>query len=44
MVAMHYIVRQFRWKICCKEETYMKDPTPTPVLGLPIELETRSLP
>ncbi|XP_052161394.1 cytochrome P450 716B1-like isoform X1 [Oryza glaberrima] len=43
-VAMHYLVRQFRWKLCCKEEGYRKDATPMPVLGLPIELETRSAP
>uniref|UniRef100_A0A0E0I1H0 Cytochrome P450 n=1 Tax=Oryza nivara TaxID=4536 RepID=A0A0E0I1H0_ORYNI len=44
LVAMHYLVRQFRWKLCCKEEGYRKDPLPTPVLGLPIELETRTPP
>uniref|UniRef100_A0A0E0EC49 Cytochrome P450 n=1 Tax=Oryza meridionalis TaxID=40149 RepID=A0A0E0EC49_9ORYZ len=30
LVAMHYLVRQFRWKLCCKEEGYRKDPLPTP--------------
>uniref|UniRef100_I1QB62 Cytochrome P450 n=1 Tax=Oryza glaberrima TaxID=4538 RepID=I1QB62_ORYGL len=44
LVAMHYLVRQFRWKLCCKEEGYRKDPTPMPLLGLPIDLETRSPP
>jgi cytochrome P450 family 26 subfamily A len=44
LVAMHYLVRQLRWKLCCKEEGYRKDATPMPVLGLPIELETRSPP
>uniref|UniRef100_A0A0E0AKM0 Cytochrome P450 n=1 Tax=Oryza glumipatula TaxID=40148 RepID=A0A0E0AKM0_9ORYZ len=44
LVTMHYLVRQFRWKLCCKEEGYRKDPLPMPVLGLPIELETRSPP
>lgn len=44
LVAMHYIVRQFRWEMCCREESYKKDPTPTPVLGLPIELATRRFP
>uniref|UniRef100_A0A0E0I1G9 Cytochrome P450 n=1 Tax=Oryza nivara TaxID=4536 RepID=A0A0E0I1G9_ORYNI len=43
LVAMHYLVRQFRWKLCCKEG-YRKDPTPMPLLGLPIDLETRSPP
>jgi cytochrome P450 len=43
LVAMHYLVRQFRWKLCCKDEGYRKDPVPMP-LELPIELETRSSP
>uniref|UniRef100_A0A0D9XRC1 Uncharacterized protein n=1 Tax=Leersia perrieri TaxID=77586 RepID=A0A0D9XRC1_9ORYZ len=41
MVAMHYLVRQFRWKLCCREEAYARDPKPAPVHGLPIELELR---
>ncbi|KAF8759163.1 hypothetical protein HU200_010563 [Digitaria exilis] len=44
MVAMHYLVTQFRWKLCFKEETYKKDPKPTPVFGLPVELEWRRPP
>ncbi|XP_006657767.1 cytochrome P450 716B1-like [Oryza brachyantha] len=44
LVAMHYLVRQFRWKLCCKEEGCRRDPMPNPVLGLPIELETRTPP
>uniref|UniRef100_A0A453IW13 Cytochrome P450 716B1 n=1 Tax=Aegilops tauschii subsp. strangulata TaxID=200361 RepID=A0A453IW13_AEGTS len=43
MVAMHYLVRQFRWKITCEKETYKRDPKPTPVLGLPIKLKLRPL-
>ncbi|CAO2148984.1 unnamed protein product [Urochloa humidicola] len=41
MVAMHYLVTQFRWKLCYKDETYKKDPKPTPFFGLPVELELR---
>lgn len=44
MVAMHYLVRQFRWRMICKEEAYMRDPKPAPVLGLPIELKLRAPP
>ncbi|EAZ04081.1 hypothetical protein OsI_26218 [Oryza sativa Indica Group] len=44
LVTMHYLVTQFRWKLCCKEESYKKDPSPTPLLGLPVELEPRCLP
>jgi cytochrome P450 len=41
MVTMHYLVRQFRWKLCYRDETYKKDPKPTPFFGLPVELELR---
>ncbi|KAK1646101.1 hypothetical protein QYE76_063906 [Lolium multiflorum] len=44
MVAMHYLVRQFRWKMTCEQETYMRDPKPTPDLGLPVKLKSRLLP
>ncbi|VAH87118.1 cytochrome P450 716A1 [Triticum aestivum] len=43
MVAMHYLVRQFRWEITCEKETYKRDPKPTPILGLPIKLKLRPL-
>jgi cytochrome P450 len=36
MVAMQYLVRQFRWKLFCNEE---KDPKPIPTLGLPVEIK-----
>ncbi|XP_039852124.1 taxadiene 5-alpha hydroxylase-like [Panicum virgatum] len=39
-----YLVRRFRWKLCCKEDTYARDPMPTPLHGLPIELENKSSP
>ncbi|KAF0905353.1 hypothetical protein E2562_003940 [Oryza meyeriana var. granulata] len=44
LVTMHYLVMQFKWKMCCKDEGYKKDPSPMPLLGLPIELQPRCLP
>ncbi|OEL29913.1 Beta-amyrin 28-oxidase [Dichanthelium oligosanthes] len=44
LVVMHYLVTQFRWRLCFKDETYTKDPKPTPVFGLPVELELRRPP
>jgi len=41
LVTMHYLVRRFRWKLCCKEDTFARDSMPTPLHGLPIELENR---
>ncbi|TVU25757.1 hypothetical protein EJB05_28265, partial [Eragrostis curvula] len=42
MVAMHYLVRQFRWKMCYKDEIYKRDPKPMPIFELPVELTLRS--
>jgi cytochrome P450 len=39
LVMMHYLVRQFRWKLCNKENTFVRDPMPSPLHGLPIKLE-----
>jgi cytochrome P450 len=41
LVTMHYLVRRFRWKLCCKEDTFVRDPMPSPLHGLPIELENK---
>ncbi|WVZ62171.1 hypothetical protein U9M48_011948 [Paspalum notatum var. saurae] len=43
LVTMHYLVRWFRWKLCCKaEDTFARDPMPSPLHGLPIELEHKA--
>ncbi|KAF8669077.1 hypothetical protein HU200_051400 [Digitaria exilis] len=39
LVTMHHLVSRFRWKLCCKENTFVRDPMPLPLHGLPIELE-----
>ncbi|KAM0914425.1 hypothetical protein ACQ4PT_011601 [Festuca glaucescens] len=39
LVTMHYLVRQFRWNLCCEENTFVMTPFPSPLHGLPIELE-----
>ncbi|KAK1680136.1 hypothetical protein QYE76_040984 [Lolium multiflorum] len=39
LVTMHHLVRQFRWKLCCKENTFVRDPMPSPLHGLPIEIK-----
>ncbi|AQK48952.1 taxane 10-beta-hydroxylase [Zea mays] len=44
MVAMHYLVTRFRWKLRFEDEAYNKDPKPTPVFGCPVELELRKTP
>ncbi|XP_047086117.1 taxane 13-alpha-hydroxylase-like [Lolium rigidum] len=42
LVTMHYLVRQFRWKLCYKENTFVRTPLPVPLHGLPIELEHKT--
>lgn len=44
LVTMHYLVRQFSWKLCCKENTFVRDPMPSPLHGLPIEIKQRTSP
>uniref|UniRef100_A0A0E0EC47 Cytochrome P450 n=1 Tax=Oryza meridionalis TaxID=40149 RepID=A0A0E0EC47_9ORYZ len=44
LVMMHHLVRNFRWKLSCKEDTFARDPMPTPLHGLPIEIELRISP
>lgn len=44
LVTMHYLVRRFRWKLCCKNDTFARDPMPSPLHGLPIELEQKTSP
>ncbi|KAF0905351.1 hypothetical protein E2562_003938 [Oryza meyeriana var. granulata] len=41
LVTMHYLVRHFRWRLCCgeKDNTFVRDPLPSPVNGLPVELD-----
>lgn len=41
LVAMHYLVRRFRWKLCSRNDTFARDPMPSPLHGLPIELEQK---
>ncbi|XP_037456192.1 cytochrome P450 716B1-like [Triticum dicoccoides] len=44
LVTMHHLVRQFRWKLCCKENTFVRDPMPSPLRGLPIQIQHKTSP
>ncbi|XP_006658616.3 cytochrome P450 716B2-like [Oryza brachyantha] len=41
LVTMHYLVRHFRWRLCRgeKDDTFVRDPLPSPANGLPVELD-----
>lgn len=38
LVMIHHVVTRFEWKLCCKDDTFVRDPMPSPREGLPIEL------
>ncbi|CAL5062491.1 unnamed protein product [Urochloa decumbens] len=46
LVTMHYLVRRFKWKLCCEdsENTYVRDPLPSPLNGLPVQIEHKASP
>jgi cytochrome P450 len=37
LVTMYHLVRRFRWRLRCKEDTFARDPLPSPLHGLPVE-------
>ncbi|CAI0379886.1 unnamed protein product [Linum tenue] len=41
LVAIHYIVTQFTWKMCA-DNRFSRDPMPVPTKGLPIKIEPRN--
>jgi cytochrome P450 len=44
LVTMHYLVRRFKWKLCYNKNTFVRDPMPSPLHGLPIQLEPKPWP
>ncbi|KAM0853346.1 hypothetical protein ACQ4PT_051138 [Festuca glaucescens] len=42
LVTMHYLVRHFTWKLSCKENTFTRNPIPSPLHGLPIQLQHKT--
>ncbi|KAF9596569.1 hypothetical protein IFM89_012300 [Coptis chinensis] len=43
LVAIHYLVTRYTWKLCCKDNNFSGNPTPVPTGGLPIEIETKKI-
>ncbi|KAM0881065.1 hypothetical protein ACQ4PT_033186 [Festuca glaucescens] len=44
LVTMHHLVRQFTWKLRSKKNTFVRDPMPSPLHGLPIEIQHKISP
>uniref|UniRef100_A0ACD5TQD5 Uncharacterized protein n=1 Tax=Avena sativa TaxID=4498 RepID=A0ACD5TQD5_AVESA len=38
LVTMHHLVRNFTWNLASKRNTFVRDPFPSPLHGLPIQL------
>ncbi|XP_047309708.1 beta-amyrin 28-monooxygenase-like [Impatiens glandulifera] len=38
LVTIHYIVTRFKWKLCCDDNFFGRDPMPMPTQGLPIQI------
>ncbi|KAI8008097.1 Cytochrome P450 716B2 [Camellia lanceoleosa] len=43
LVSIHYLVTQFRWKLCYTDNSFSRDPMPIPTQGLPIQIEPKKL-
>ncbi|XP_051135311.1 cytochrome P450 716B1-like [Andrographis paniculata] len=41
--TIHYLVTEFDWKLCSRDNSYIRDPMPAPAQGLPIQLCKRKL-
>lgn len=37
LIALHYLVTRFTWKLCA-DNSFSRDPMPSPAQGLPIEI------
>ncbi|KAI3948807.1 hypothetical protein MKX01_022221 [Papaver californicum] len=43
LITIHHLVTRFTWKLSCSDNSFIRDPMPEPVRGLPIEIQTRKL-
>ncbi|XP_047336616.1 beta-amyrin 28-monooxygenase-like [Impatiens glandulifera] len=41
LVTIHYIVTRFKWKLCCDDNFFGRDPLPMPTQGLPIQIVSK---
>ncbi|KAK1325957.1 hypothetical protein QJS10_CPA01g00925 [Acorus calamus] len=43
LVAIHHLVTRFKWRLCGKDDSFIRDPLPSPFEGLPIHLEPKNV-
>ncbi|KAI9108506.1 hypothetical protein K1719_020390 [Acacia pycnantha] len=43
LVAIHYLVTRFTWKLSCADNFFKRDPMPVPSQGLPIQISPRKV-
>ncbi|XP_047336309.1 beta-amyrin 28-monooxygenase-like [Impatiens glandulifera] len=41
LVTIHYIVTRFKWKLCCDDNFFGREPMPMPTQGLPIQIVSK---
>ncbi|KAJ0966144.1 hypothetical protein J5N97_027282 [Dioscorea zingiberensis] len=42
LVGVHYLVTRFKWRLCSKDDTFVRDPMPSPKHGLPAQIELKT--
>ncbi|PIA38097.1 hypothetical protein AQUCO_02800027v1, partial [Aquilegia coerulea] len=42
LVTVHYLVTRFTWELHYKDNKFIRDPTPIPTQGLPIQIERKN--
>ncbi|KAK1279604.1 Cytochrome P450 [Acorus gramineus] len=41
LVVIHHVVTGFKWNLCAKEDSFIRNPVPEPYEGLPIQIDAR---
>lgn len=43
LVAIHYLVTHFKWKLLCSDNFFSRNPTPVPTKGLPVKITPKMI-
>ncbi|XP_073279265.1 cytochrome P450 716B1-like [Primulina huaijiensis] len=41
LLTIHYLITEFTWELCCKDDCIRRDPMPSPTQGLPIKIKPK---
>lgn len=42
LVTIHHLITRFKWKLCCSDKYFKRDPMPEPPQGLPIHITPKT--